>query len=202
MKTIHAILAITFAALFISVFSFASEDVEVERHIKIKIDQDGELIDLEADDMEVGETRQSFTDSGKEVLLTRTESGFDLTVDGKEIDIDIPHVDHHSVFMHGGGDAKVFIKKLSDEDDGNTFTFIHGDEGGEHHWVEKGEDDHHMIFIERTSAADHLLESGVLEDLDEETRRKILDTLKEIEPEAQIKKRIIVEVDEEVHEYN
>lgn len=202
MKTIHAILALIFATLLVSVFSFASEEVERTRKVHIKIDQDGEAIDVEAEDLEIGETRQSFTDSGKEVLLTRTEDGFDLTVDGKKLNVGIPHGDHHSVFMHGGA-AKVIIHELSGDGEGHRYSFVHGDEEshGDHHWVSKADGDH-MILVERVSAAEHLQASGVLDDLDVDTRQKILDVLQDIEPRTRIKKHVVVDVQEEIHEHD
>ena len=219
MKTIHAILALLFATLFVSVFSFADE---AKHEVKIKIQQDGDLIDLEAQDMEVGETRQSFSDSGKEILLTRTEEGYDLTVDGKQVDIGMAHGDRHSVFVHSGDseDAKVMVRKIMVEGKGDGeahgFHFIHGEEGdedhGTHHWVQKGDeahgthhwvqkgDDSHVFMIERVNPADHLVESGVLDGLDEETRQNILETLREIEPDIQIKKQINVQIHDDIHE--
>ncbi len=209
MKTIHAILALLFATLFVSAFSFAGEDVDAEHRVKIKIQKDGELIDLDAQDMEIGETRQSFSDSNKEVLLTRTEEGYDLTVDGEQIDIGMAHGDHHSVFVHrGDSDAKVIVRKIlggEGHGEGHGYHFIHGEEGdedhGEHRWIQHG-DDTNVIVIERVNPADHLLESGVLDGLDEETRQNILDSLAEIETTAKIKKHINIEVHEELHEDN
>ena len=200
MKTIHAILAVIFATLFLSA-SFAAEEPQIKQRIEIKIcDGAGaDLIDIEAEDMEVGETRQSFTESGKEVLITRLEEGYQLEVDGKEIDLGLSHGGHHSIFNMFGGDAsKVIIKTLGGEE-GHSFAFIHsGDDEGEHHWVQDGGDVD--IVIKRFSAATHLEKSGVLDDLDEETRQKIPDTLKEMEPHAGAHKRIFLDVRKELHE--
>lgn len=197
MKTIHAILALLVATLLVSAFSFAAEpEPEVKHKVKIKIADGEDLVDVEADDLGVGESRQSFTESGKEVLLTRTEDGYRLEVDGKEIDLGLSHGEgHHEVYrMHGGDDAKVVIRTMEGEE-GHAYAYVHADK---HHWVEKGEDGEDIdIVIERSSPADHLLASGVLDDLDEETRQKILDTLREMEPHKRIvKKKVIVDVEE------
>ncbi len=212
MKTIHAILAVACATLLIAAAGFAADETEIEKRIQIKIAADDEMIAIDADDMEVGETRQSFTESGKEVLITRTEGGFDLEVDGKEIDLGLGGEGHHSVFnMHGDQDAKVIIKKMHGGE-GHGYSFIHTDkdhvehhgEGGahgeghgEHVFVHKGDVGDDFVWVQQASAADHLIESGVLDDLDEEKRQEILDALKEIEPSQ---KKVIVEVHKEIHE--
>ena len=202
MKTIHAILALIFATLLVTAFSFAAEpEHEVKRHVQIKVAADDDMIAIDADDLEIGETRQSYTESGKEVLITRVEGGLKLEVDGKEIDLGLSHGEgHHAMFMSGDEDAKVVVRSLSGEE-GHGYAFIHGEVDGEHHWVQKGEGGEDVnIFIERFSPADHLLKSGVLDDVDEETREKILATLREMEPHKRIQKKIIVDVEEKIHE--
>ncbi len=202
MKPIHTICALLLIAMIAPAFSFAAEVSEVEHRIAIKIMADDEMIEIDAGDMEIGETRQSYTDSGKEVLVTRTEDGYRLEVDGKDIDVDLPGGDgHHAMFnMTSGEGQKVIIHKLGGEGEGHGYRFIHGDgeHEGEHHWVSHGEGGD--IVIERVNAADHLLESGALDDLDDATRQRILDSLREIEPQAQIRKQVRVLVEEEIHE--
>lgn len=207
MKTFHAILALTFATLLITAFSFAAEpEIEVKRHIKLKIATGDDMIDVDADDLAVGETRQSFTESGKEVLLTRLDEGFKLEVDGKEIDLGLTHGEghgaHKEVFHFSGDseDAKVMIRTMGGEE-GHKYAFIHADGDEDMHWVQEGEGAEDVnIFIERFSPADHLLESGVLDDVDEETREKILATLRDMEPHKRIQKKIIVDVEEKIHQ--
>ncbi len=186
MKSIRSILAVLFATLLVSGLSFAAEP-EVERHMEIKIAADDEVISFDPSDMEVGDTRQEFTESGKEVVVTRTEEGFQLEVDGKEIDVDMPH-GHHAIFnLTGDGDRKVVIHKL------------HGDGGHGHgyHYVHGAEGEDVDVVIERASAADHLAESGVLDDLDEAKRQEILDTLRQMH---RLHKQVRVRVDKEVDE--
>lgn len=195
MRPFHTALALL-AALLMVVSSFAAGESEKKRHMKMKIAADGEVVSFSADDLEIGETQQSFTESGKEVLVTRTEDGFQLEIDGKEIDVDVPHGDdHHSIFaMTGDEDKKVIIRKMHGEGDEHGYQFIHGGEG-EHHWVGDGEDID--IVVNRFSAADRLIESGVLDDLDEAKRQEILDTLKQMEPHK-IHKQVRVKVEEEI----
>ncbi len=190
MKTIHAILAVLAASLLVSTFSFAAGEPEAKRRLEIKIAADDEVVKIEADDMELGETRQSFTESGKEVAITRTEDGFQLEIDGKEIDVDVPHGDgHHAIFnMTGDEGKKVVIRKFHGE----------GDEHG-HHCIHAGGSEDVDVVIERFSAADRLAESGVLDDLDEAKRQEILDTLREMEPHR-IHQQVRIKVDEKIHE--
>ncbi len=192
MKPTHAILTVLAAFLLVPAFAFAGE-----RQMEIKIVADGEVVEIDGDDFEAGETRQSFTESGKEVLITRTEDGFQLEIDGKEIDVDVPHGDHHAMFnMSGDEDKKVVIRKFHGVGDEHGYHFIHAGEG-DHHWVESGDDVD--VVIERFSAADRLAESGVLDDLDEAKRQEILDTLREMEP-RRIHKRVEVRVEEDEEE--
>ncbi len=192
MKPIHAILAALAACLLVSTLAFAAGEPEAKRRLEIKIAADDDVVKIEADDMEIGETRQSFTESGKEVLVTRTEDGFQLEVDGKEIDVDLPHAGdhgdgHHAMFNMTGDEArKVVIHKF------------HGEGGDDHgyHYVHAGGGEDVDLVIERFSAADRLAESGVLDDLDEAKRQEILDALREMEPQ-QIHKQVRVKIHEE-----
>ena len=197
MKTVHKILALLFATLLVSAVSFAAEP-HIQHKIELKLDG-ADHIAIETDDLEVGETRQFFTDSGKEVVLTREEDGLKIEVDGEELELGLHGGGHHAfVNVYGGSDKTVVIQKLGG-DGAHAFAFGHGEGHGELHWVEKGEHGEGFSFvIERPSAADHLIESGVLDDLDEETRQNILDTLNELEPRLHVAKRVVVDV--EVHE--
>ncbi len=191
MKSTHAILTVL-AALLLMPAAFAGE-----RHMEIKIVADGEIVEIDGDDFEVGETRQSFTESGKEVLITRTEDGFQLEIDGKEIDVDMPHGEHHTMFnMSSDEDRKVVIRKFHNEGDEHGYHFIHGE--GDHHWVEAGDDVD--VVIERFSAADRLAESGVLDDLDAAKRQEILDALREMQPRMHKQVRVIVDPIHEEHD--
>ncbi len=189
MKPFHAILAALAASLLVSTFSFAAGDPEAKHRIEIKIAADDEMVTIDADDLKMGETRQSFTDSGKEVLVTRTEDGIQLEIDGKEIDVDMPHGEgHHAMFnMTGDEDKKVVIRKF------------HGDGAGDehgYHFIHAGDGEDVNLVIEHFSAADRLAESGVLDDLDEAKRQEILDALRAMEPK-QIHKQVRMKIHEE-----
>ncbi len=202
MKPIQAISALLLAILLAPALSFAAGEPERQHRIAIKVAADDELIEIDGSDMEPGETRQSYTDSGKEVLVTRTEEGYRLEVDGKEIDVDLPGGDgHHAMFnMESSEGKKVIIRKFEGEGegDGHGYHFIHGGEG-DHHWVHQGDGEDVDVVIERLSAAERLAESGVLDDLSEEKRQEILDALREMEPH-EIHKQVRVMIEEEIEE--
>lgn len=225
---ITLITALITVALLAPGLSLAGEEHEVKYRIKVAaFGDDDEIVDVEFGDMEVGESRQFFTESGKEVVVTRTEKGHTLKVDGREIDLDTSgHLDEHyavKVGVYKGdkcrkaekghgceGASKIIIRKMGGEEDEIEATadaFMIGRYDGEHHLKHCG--DRHgervEVFVDHPSALDHLLESGVLDDLDPETRQKIIDTLKEIEPEdghkvIRLKKKIVVDVEEDDEE--
>ena len=193
MKIIHTVFAVLAALLLTSTFAFAADEPEGKRRIEIKITADEEPIAIDASDMEVGETRQNFNESGKEVLVTRTEDGFQLEVDGKEIDVDLPHAgdhghDHHATFSVSGDEDGKFIFRR----------FVDGDEHG-YRYVHAADGEAVDLVIERFSAADRLAESGVLDDLDEAKRQEILDALRQMEP-RRIHKQMRLKVDAKIDE--
>jgi hypothetical protein len=219
LKTSHTFLALLLVASA-ATFVFAGEGPHVERHVKLAFtgEDGGEPLVIEADDLEVGETRQFFTESGKEVVLTRTEEGYDLEVDGEKIDVDAPGAGHYA--FETGDSKRVFVFQ-GDHGDAEGVTedehvFIHqGEEGFE--WVQAGGDgeegfewvqagdgaaaDVHFLHAGHPTALEHLRAKGILDELDEATRQKIVDALTEIEPEGhQAKKMIMIKVDEKVHE--
>ncbi len=212
MKTKHAVLTVLFASLLVSAFSFAavvppggdrSETAEAERHMEIKIVANDQLVSIDADGMEVGDTRQSFTEDGEEVLVTRTEDGFNLEIDGKDVSVDLAHgEDHHANFnMTAGDDKKVIIRKFRIDGDGECDGDCEGECGGSgYHYLHAGEGEDVDVVIERFSASDRLLESGVLDDLDEEKRQEILDSLRQMEPHGEIHKQVRVMIDKRIHE--
>lgn len=59
-------------------------------HGQVFVNLGGGESGIDIGDMQVGETRSIVDDSGKTVLVTRTEKGYDLNVDGK--DIELPNV--------------------------------------------------------------------------------------------------------------
>ena len=73
MNKVRLFVTLLTALLLTATFSFAHEEQEHHK-FKLKLHGEGEALVLE--DMEVGETRQLYTESGKEVVATRTEDGY------------------------------------------------------------------------------------------------------------------------------
>lgn len=189
------------ALLLVTSFSFAGEDHDGKHHkMKIKIAGDGAGVEsFDIGELEVGETHQLFTEEGKEVNITRDEDGYTVNVDGK--DIDIHTGGHHTGSHHGasfiavdgdeGHKVKVITKTMSFSDDGeeseNVFVFAgDGEEGehGEHAFVWVSDDEnakgHDMSFmIKKQDVLGHVLESKALDGLDEATRQRIIEAIKE-----------------------
>lgn len=175
-KTLPLLIALLVAAA-VATLAFAGEPEKREHHVKLVINAGDEPIDIEAEDLAVGESREFQTDSGKTVVLTRTEDGLEVTIDGKKLDLP----------GHGGAHA-----------------FFHGREGdhrflwvdGEGHGGEGHGEGHHVVRIHRHggSSAERLLKSGVLDGLDAPTRERILEELRKIdaEPAVEVTKKVVV----------
>jgi hypothetical protein len=196
-----------------------ADDVETRHRFKLKVGGDGEVITI--DDLEVGETRQLFTDSGKEVIVTREEDGIKLTVDGKEIDVSTPHHPRGLALVDVGGEdgehVNVIVKKIGGHGEGEEGEHVmvwHGDAGGHaaHDvmvWTgEEGEDHvlaggegHGFAFVAAPDVAGSVLESGVLDDLDPAKREEILKAIKDAAVTRTFHKKVRVhaEGDHEEH---
>lgn len=182
MNKLRLFLTALVALLLVTSFSFAGEDHDGEHHkMKIKIAGDGAGIEsFDIGELEVGETHQLFTDSGKEVNITRDEDGYTVNVDGKDIDI-------HTSGHHG---AKVITRTMSfsghGEENENIFIMAGDGEEGEHGehsfvWISDDENtkDHDISFmIKKQDVLSHVLESKALDGLDEDTRQRIIDAIK------------------------
>lgn len=201
------VLTLTLLALM-TTFAFAGDEpeVKVQRHVKIALAGDGEggteAIAIDVENLEIGESRQFFTDSGKEVLLTRTEGGYALEVDGKEIDLGLGG--HHALLSSGDhAKAQVFLHKMKDDGEESEHVFIHHGEGEGFHWVSGGSEDVKVVMVphgQHTSALEHLRDKGILDELDEGMRQKIVAALEELEHGCMHRKTVVVKLDEEAHE--
>jgi hypothetical protein len=84
--------------------------------LKMKLDRDGEadrieIVDL--DELEVGDSRDYTTDSGKSVTVTRDEEGFALVLDdGKTIRVGDPGA------LHGEGHLPMKLRRIEIDGDG------------------------------------------------------------------------------------
>lgn len=171
---------------------------EARHEVKIKIMQDGDLIDIEADDLEVGESREFKSDSGKDVVVTRTDDGLEVTVDGKKLDILKLHAD-------GKGDGHRVIrieKRIGDGDEvkvekEHKVIVLSGDEAGTVHADGKA-----FAFVQGDGGTlESVLASGALDKLDPKTREEVIEALKkafaEHDGEAKKRVKVIVRTDKE-----
>ncbi len=204
MNKVRFFVTLITALLVTGTFVFAHEGEEHHK-MKIKLGHDMEAIEIE--DMEVGETRQFFTDEGKEIVVTREEHGYELSVDGKQIDI-VSAGDHHgaSVISVGGDDGEhvnVFVKKMvmsDDEGDPGVFVVSGDDIGEDFVWTtDTGEHAGVSVFVQKKDVLSHVLESGVLDQLDSATRGEIIRVIEEAEGDEAhrvIRKKKIVRKDD------
>lgn len=223
------LLVLATALLALSPASRAGEgekEVEVKKEFKIVVAGDAGLgsaeaihLDLEGDDLEIGESRQFFTDSGKEILVTRTEDGLDVEVDGEDLDLDTTHErvvvrteidgdvdeERHVVIRthgrtHGDGESHG-EHRFHFVGEGGREIEIDGDRV---HWSTVGEDGEPHVFFVKTagkSAAEHLEESGALDGLDPAEKERVLEALREYDATAVPAPRPILEIHREHEEH-
>ena len=97
----------------------ADDDTHRERRIKIVACDGGEVTDIQADDLALGETRDVATSCGKVVSVTRTaEDQIRVAVDGEEISIPGGGLDDIEIDEDGDGNVrkKVIVRKLHGHD--------------------------------------------------------------------------------------
>lgn len=161
---------------------------EPHRVIALKLD-DGQPLTVELDGtLEPGETRQLFTEDGREVLLSRDDDGLSLTVDGETIDL--PEL---TTSGHGTHELEIEIDGPADGHHLSERVMIVHD--GEAHSA------HGQSFVWHSNrghdAVERLESSGALDGLDEETRQRIVDALTDPGDEKVFVKTIVIERDEE-----
>lgn len=101
----------------------ASEQVHTRIAVAV-VDDAGEEVNLDLDsadlgfnlhDMQVGENHAFVDDSGRNVLITRTEKGFDFDVDGKAITMFAPGTDDEElVWIAEGEEGDIDVHVLHD----------------------------------------------------------------------------------------
>jgi len=111
----------------------AGEEPTEQHRIKVVLAADGgepDVIEVDNLELEVGESHQFLTDSGKEVVITRTEDGLNLTVDGEEIDMPAIHGRHGVAFSH---DTHKIVERIvtshDGEEHGNSMVFVTSGDG-------------------------------------------------------------------------
>lgn len=112
-------LALVLGAFLLVSQTGATEDVVKKEVFKIKIKSDeGEMETIEIDDLEVGEIRDFWTESGTHVLLTREEDQIKMEMDGKEIII--PMAEEHLMLIHADEGDHHGKRKIMVIGDGTT----------------------------------------------------------------------------------
>ena len=97
----------TFKALLIGSVAMISMAISASdsepRHVMIQIDKSGDndaIVDLNVDgnveafalpELAVGETKTITTESGKEIVVSKTEDGLEVTIDGQNLDLPSVH---------------------------------------------------------------------------------------------------------------
>lgn len=130
MKALSALIASLAATVAIATFVQAEE----EKHIKLVLQTSPEagLVTIETGELALGETRAFTSEKGRPVLLTKTEQGFEIDVDGKKTQIDLPEaggegfewetregetaaggeprIERHVIVKRMGGDAAIQVE--------------------------------------------------------------------------------------------
>jgi len=145
-----AALALTAAAAFAAMSMAASDEPMGEKHTKIQLKVDAlspdTIVMEDLHDLEVGESRSFTTDSGKVVIATRTDEGFELDVDGKTIRIADFSGEGNAMVWHSRegaeGEQKIFTKRIEiagDGEEGKTMVWHSEDGEGPHriHVIQK-----------------------------------------------------------------
>lgn len=196
MKKTPLILILALTAIALAPLLWAhGDDAQGERRVHLRLAADGELLDIDdLGDLAVGESRTYYSDDGVPVTITRTENGYEVDKDGEVTTIATPHGVHVLGAAHEG-DGQIFIHRQHTEkgegDDEDTFIMLGGDgellELGEEHDMAffSGSGDapegHHFVWHGAGAGCEGALErltaSGVLDEVDAETRRKIVDAL-------------------------
>lgn len=199
MKKTLSLLIVLLAAAAVATLTFAGEPGKLEHHVKLMLNAGDEPIEIETEGLAVGESREFQTESGKAVVLTRTEDGLEVTVDGKKLDLP-GHGGAHA-FFHGGEETKIFVAHTGEGEEGeHRFVWV----DGEGHGAAGHGEGHHVVKIHRhhPDAAKRLQASGVLDGLDAPTRERILEELRKIDTERAVEmtQKVIVRGGDETEE--
>lgn len=211
MKHIRTLLAIAIVSLMAVTLSYAGEGHSHKKKIKVDVG-DGDAVVADVSDLEIGESRQLYA-GDKEVVVTNTEDGLRLEIDGETMelgDLGGHHMELHSGHGDGHrvittGDSKIIVKHLDGAAGAQGFHFISGDGeevefdidvDGDSSWV--GEDGQRRVVMiggghGGEAAVRRLQASGVLDDLDEDKKQAILEALREGDGHyVEVEKKVIV----------
>ncbi len=154
---------------------FTDENGQQEMHI---VHNDGEVT-FDPSELEVGDSRTLTLDNGSELVVSRTEAGLSLNIDGKDMEL----LTLHEGGVHGAHGNHVVV-----HGDGHTssanFIIKGDDDGGEHVFIHKNGVDTGKMLME-LGAKDSVNISG-LGDLSEEVRDQIIQALRDAGVEKEI----------------
>lgn len=140
-------------------------DGDTEHHVKLKLALDGsDSADFVLDNLAVGETRTFTTAEGKPVTATRTETGYDIDVNGKKIHIAGPGSEEHGLQLHSGDGKKIIVRSGAGENAGqekNISVVIAGD-GDASATVSSGEPQVRIHKVQRIHGGDGEAEAEVI----------------------------------------
>lgn len=130
MRTLRWTLA-TAALTLLAPLAFADGPPAAGTHFKISVSDAG-TVEFDLEELAVGESRHFTTDTGKPVDITRTEAGYELTVDGEKLDVVLNGDELGSMSIASDGDGTgerrmVKIRKQHGEDGAMVVTEGAGD---------------------------------------------------------------------------
>lgn len=201
-------LALVFT-LFAAPLLAGGEVSVVKKHsakVVIADDSESDIFEIDGADLDVGESRQFFTEEGEEVVILRTETGFEISVGGDEITTDgddvriiqIGSEEATQVHVVDGDTSEFRVMSFEggsevsvDDGTGKRMVFVstddlHGDHDADHRviWVDSG-DAHGYSMGDHRFAVQYLRSSGALDKLDDDTRKKVLEALQSQDGGAQ-----------------
>lgn len=100
-----ATLALT--TVLLAPLALAAEEIHEQHQTKLKVMADDELVTVDLSDLQLGQSKQITTDSGKLITATRDDQGYELDIEGKKIRIG-DH-GHGGVQVRSDGDDRVVI---------------------------------------------------------------------------------------------
>lgn len=74
-----------------------------------------EAVEVDLDQLAVGESRQLTSSSGKPAVVTRTEDGLSIEVAGKTTEVKLAHPGHAAIWHEKSGDGQVKVIEIDDE---------------------------------------------------------------------------------------
>jgi len=171
--------------------------VEEVRKVQLRILAGDELIDLDLSELEVGDSQQTFAGDGTEIVATRNADAYTIQV-GDEEEIVVPTGGRgQRVEINGGDGHHVIVHKEVSKirGDDHSAVFVGGEgemrhieiDGDTNVWV-SGDDEEavgnamaQVFRMHGKDPAQHLIDSGVLDELDDATRETILEELRSLD---------------------